>query len=68
MCQTMVTIKDATVKSLDEQQECVGNKDLPSMWRNEQATTTGKNACNREAMMKIRVVIIFIIAQVVLTK
>ena len=30
--------------------------------------TTRKNACNRETMMKIRVVIIFIIAQVVLTK
>ena len=30
--------------------------------------TTRKNACDRETMMKIRVVIIFIIAQVVLTK
>ena len=30
--------------------------------------TTRKNACNRETMVKIRVAIIFIIAQVVLTK
>ena len=30
--------------------------------------TTRKNACKRETMMKIRVVLIFIIAQVVLTK
>ena len=32
------------------------------------AGTTRKNACDRETMMKIRVVIIFITAQVVLTK
>ena len=37
-----------------------------SAWRDEGTTTTGKNACNRETMMKIRVVIIFIITQVVL--
>ena len=30
--------------------------------------TTRKNACNRETMVKIRLAIIFIIAQVVLTK
>ena len=30
--------------------------------------TTRKNACDRETMMKIRAVITFIIAQVVLTK
>ena len=41
-----------------------------SMWRNEQTTTTTReNACNRETMMKIRVVIIFIvIVQVVLAR
>ena len=39
-----------------------------STWRDEQATTTGKNACNRETMMKIRVVITFAIAQVALAK
>ena len=30
--------------------------------------TTRKNACSRETMMKIRAVIMFIIAQVALTK
>ena len=30
--------------------------------------TTRKNACNRETMVKIRLAITFIIAQVVLTK
>ena len=41
-----------------------------STWRDEWTGTTRKNACNRETMrmMKIRVVIIFIIAQVALTK
>ena len=34
----------------------------------ERTGTTRKNACNRETMVKIRLAIIFIIAQVVLTK
>ena len=34
----------------------------------ERTGTTRKNACNRETMVKIRVAIIFVIAQVVLTK
>ena len=41
-----------------------------STWRDERTGTTRKNACDRETMrmMKIRAVIIFIIAQVVLAK
>ena len=39
-----------------------------STWRDERTTTTRKNACDQETMMKIRVVIIFIIAQVVLAR
>ena len=39
-----------------------------STWRDERTTTAGKNACKRETMMKIRVGIIFIIAQVPLAK
>ena len=41
-----------------------------SAWRNERTGTTRKNACNRQTMRmtKIRVVIIFIIAQVALAK
>ena len=34
----------------------------------ERTVTTRKNACNRETMVKIRLAIIFIIAQVVLSK
>ena len=37
-----------------------------STWRDEQTTTTRKNACDRETMMKIRAM--FIIAQAVLAR
>ena len=53
----------------------VGNEKLPQLPRarggmSGQEQATRKNACNRETtrMMKIRVVIIFIIAQVALAK
>ena len=36
--------------------------------RNERTTATGKNACTRETMMKIRAVMMFMIAQVALAK
>ena len=39
-----------------------------SMWRNEWATTTRENACNRETMMKIRAVIMSAMAQAALAR
>ena len=41
-----------------------------STWRDERTGTTRKNACNRETMrmMKIRAVMMFMIAQVALAK
>ena len=39
-----------------------------STWRDDQAATTRKNACNRETMMKIRAVTTFATVQVALAK
>ena len=66
----LVLVLAAAVLPVRQPVVFVGNKygNYEHAWRDERTTTPRKNACNRETMMKIRVVIIFIIAQVVLAK